>query len=283
MEGNEFPEGNLIYQPLGSKSGEHIQLENNIQLMKWVNFLAGTVFLAQLIVYTTIVIKAEADISMRVPVNCRQIMCKTSTSHVGKIPIQIMFPVIVGTAFVHHLGFFFQCLYNDWRIRRWFAIEINPMRWFEYSLTYSLESVLAGILVGVNDVHLLLLLFVLTSVGMGLGQILGLMPRIERPDIWPVSFRFVRALVFVHMVTVVLVPWIVLLCYYGRAVQQGLPIFAHVYFWTALISLVALGVILMEHRVRRRIDLATAELNYVYLSLIGKTALGVALYVGLSL
>jgi hypothetical protein len=275
--------GEAKYQPIGDKIRDHINTDNAIQLLKWVNFAGSILFLGQIIAYAAIEIHADAHPTVGKPRDCQHRLCRVDTDKLGEINVQFLFPVIMAIAYIHHLAFYMQCQLNDTRIRKWFfVLGGNPMRWMEYALTYSLVTVISGILVGVEDVHLWLLAFFNTALAMGLGSVIEMIPRAtERPDIWPVSFRSLRRAVLWQMALLIALPWAVLLCYYARAVHAHLPAFVHVAFWGSFASFLVLAGNVVSHNILRRYDFITAELVHIAGSVLGKTVLGIAVYSGL--
>jgi hypothetical protein len=272
-----------LYYPLGQKIIDHVQSDNSLQMLKWINLTASALFLVQLVVYAALYLPADVYPSAGKPVCCEDTFCSGETVTLGKFNIRFVFPVIIALAYLNHTLFFTQVLLRGSKVGEWlFVYNTNPIRWIEYSLSYPLATVTVAVLVGVEDVHLWLSIFLSTAVGTGLGQVIALLPRLERPDIWPLSFRFLRGLLFAHMLVALLAPWAVLLCYYVQAASSNLPGSMHAAFWAVFLSTLAVAANVLLHDLMRGYGVVTSELVFMNVSAVAKTVLCASVYIGLT-
>eukprot|EP01032_Pedospumella_encystans_P009629 gene9629-11321_t len=209
--------------------------------------------------------------------------CDNSLQELASFNFRFLIPVIAAVACTGHLTCLLVFFYQEDIAEKWLlVIGTNPVRWIEFSLTYSLITVIAAILVGVMDVLSWFLLFFLTALGLGLWQLAELLPRLERPDLWPVTFRALRRLCFVLGLCAVLAPWLVILCYYARMVSDDTPRFISmaVLGLFALYAVLALNVLLGS--VCYTYGFCVAEILFIDISVATKLFLAVTLYVGLA-
>jgi len=277
-------EGDLgPYEPLVDHL-QSVSLEEHNQkykVVQWLHFAASFIFLVFLIAFAATDMDATIKPVVLKPVNCED-FCEVDIDHQGDFNFRFFIPLILAIAYIHHLVCFLVCYLEEFTAELWmFSLGSNPMRWMEYSLTFSLTTVIVAILSGVMDIHLWFLLFLATALGMGFWQVMELLPRVERPDIWAVSFRSLRLLCFWLGAVAVYLPWLVVFCFYARMVDDDTPSFVS----TAVLGLcaiyVALGVNAYLSKVMHAYDFCTSEVVYISLSLVAKLYLAVNIYAGL--
>jgi hypothetical protein len=137
------------YYPLGQKIIDHVQSDNALQVLKWINLTASALFLVQLVVYAALYLPADVYPSAGKPVCCEDTFCNGGTVTLGKFNIRFVFPVIIALAYLDHTLFFTQVLLRGSKVGEWLLVyNTNPIRWIEYSLSYPLASVAVAVLVG---------------------------------------------------------------------------------------------------------------------------------------
>lgn len=161
----------------------------------------------------------------------------------------------------------------DWYERN-LAAEMNPARWWEYSLSASLMIVLIAMLTGIRDVAALVALF-----GANAAMILfGLMmERVNRPG-QPVDWR-----PFVYGCLVGAVPWIAIAIQLGHAeAEADVPGFVIAIFVTLFVLFFsfAVNMVLQYLRVGPWRSYLFGERVYLVLSLVAKSALAWQVFAG---
>ena len=276
-------EGEELYRPLVGHlpTGSSRHKMTRFNLLKWVHLTASVAFLSKMIIFAAIVVDATVNPIYSKPVHCDD-FCDAELQHLGEINFRFLIPVVAALAYFSHLLCSVKCLRQDDSAELWvFMIGSNPLRWLEYSLTYSLMAVITAILAGVLDVFLWLLIFTSTAAGMGMWQVLEMLPRLERPDVWMVSFRSLRHLSFFLGAFAVLVPWLVIICYYARQVSEDTPAFVSAAVLGMVVLYLSLGVNVFLSKLLFQYDFTTSEVIYVVLSVVTQLYLAVTLYAGL--
>jgi len=158
------------------------------------------------------------------------------------------------------------------RIHRWYeanlARQLNPARWWEYSLSASLMIVLIAMLTGISDLAALIAIF-----GTNAGMILfGLaMERANRPG-QPVDWR-----PFIYGCIVGAVPWIAIAIQIGYSQHQtgDVPGFVFAIFVSlfVLFNSFAVNMVLQYKRVGPWRNYLFGERAYLVLSLVAKSLL----------
>ncbi len=273
-----------FYQPLVNDLSEFpLDIkEKMIKMVHWSHVGASLFFLALLLASS--VMEMDATISPIVlEVRACDNFCDNSIQDLTRFNFRFVIPMIAAVACTGHLTCLLVFFYHQDFAEKWLlAIGAHPVRWIEYSLTYALTTMIAAVLVGVMDVLSWFLLFSLTALGMGLWQLVELLPRLDRPDLWPVSFHALRRLCFALGLCGVLVPWVVIFCYYTRMVSDDTPRFISVAVMGlfALYASLALNVLLGS--VYYAYGFCNAEMLFITISVATKLFLTVTLYVGLA-
>ena len=281
---------------VSSKEGDHgayeplvdhlhfVSQENNDQkykVVQWLHFAASLVFLTLLIAFAATDADATIKPVVLKPVRCED-FCEVEIDRQGDFNFRFLIPLILAIAYLDHLVCFLVCYLEEFTADLWmFSICSNPLRWIEYSVTFSLTTVIVAILSGVMDVHIWFLLYLTTALGMGLWQAMELLPRVERPDIWPVSFRALRQLCFWLGAAAVYLPWLVMICHYARMVDDDTPSFVSAGVLGLCAVYAALGVNAFLSKVTYWYDFCTSEVVYIALSLVAKLYLAINIYAGL--
>lgn len=271
----------MNYQLADPYGADKAQRENQFQIVKWLHFTASVIFLAEIIVFAALGIDDSVVPTVGKPVNCDGPICETEVQTLDNMNLTFLLPLFVALAYFDHLVTFLQCQFNEDAAKKWmFMIGANPYRWMEYSLSTSVMLVTVAIVSGVTDVHLWILLFFMTTVGMGCRALLELLPRNERPAVSIVPFQSMRVLVFALVKVSTLIPWVVIACYFFRAIGQNPPAFIYVAFFGTLAMFIAQDTVAFCHNILCDVDFATAEILYVLISVLGKTLLAADLCAG---
>jgi len=255
--------------------------------LKWMHLAAFLFFLVQTIIYSAM--PASARVNPSIYINgCEGDSCDgpiqlTAIKHLGEVNCIFLIPLFVGLASFDHLVSFIVCQHYERTARKWiFEIGSNPFRWIEYSISASIMAVAISILTGVSDVHLWLLIFFMHAVGMGFGQIIELVPKKELPVSGPVLFSTLRSLGWWLGAISILVPWLVMLCYFFKDISSDMPDFVYAAFLGTLVLFGTFGLNSYAHNVLGWYDFATAEYVYIILSFTAKTFLAADVFGGLN-
>ena len=154
------------------------------------------------------------------------------------------------------------------------AAEINPARWWEYSLSASLMIVLIAMLTGLRDVGALIALFGVNAAMILFGLV---MERVNRPG-EPVDWR-----PFVYGSLVGAVPWIAIALQLGHAeAEADVPGFVFAIFVSLFVLFFsfAANMALQYLRVGPWRDYLFGERVYLVLSLGAKSALAWQVFAG---
>ncbi|KAJ1385418.1 hypothetical protein B484DRAFT_410515 [Ochromonadaceae sp. CCMP2298] len=224
---------------------ESLQEENTqFATIKWLHFTAAVVFVVQTIVYADLRIDADVTPSIGVSVggDCGPI-CPSSIKYLQQINVAFLIPLFTALAALDHIVCFSVCVWDKHRAKHYlFVIGSNPVRWAEYSLSASVMAVAVAVLAGVGDVHLWFLVFVMHAVGMGIGQVMELLPKNDDLVLWPVRFSSIRSYCFGLSSLCILAPWAVMGCYFFRAVDADVPAFVYAAFLGTFLLYVAFAV-----------------------------------------
>lgn len=152
---------------------------------------------------------------------------------------------------------------------------VNRVRWYEYSLSASTMMVAIGLLVGVQDLSLLLALFGFTAVMNLCGLVMETHNRMEQN---------VRWLSYIVGSIAGIVPWLVVALYlYGGAVYgTSAPAFVYWIFGSMFVtfSCFAVNMLLQYRHTGRWSDYMYGERVYMVLSLVAKTLLAWQVFAG---
>jgi hypothetical protein len=164
------------------------------------------------------------------------------------------------------------------RVVRWYernlAAEMNPARWWEYSVSASLMVVLIAMLTGLRDVGALIALFGANAAMILFGLV---MERVNRPG-RPVDWR-----PFVYGSLVGAVPWIAIAVQLGHAeAEADVPGFVIAIFVTLFVLFFsfAVNMALQYLRVGPWREYVFGERVYLVLSLVAKSALAWQVFAG---
>jgi hypothetical protein len=161
----------------------------------------------------------------------------------------------------------------DWYERN-LAREINPARWWEYSVSASLMVVLIAMLTGIRDVAALLALFGANAAMILFGLV---MERVNRPG-EPVDWR-----PFVYGSVVGLFPWLAIGIQLAHAeAEADVPGFVIAIFVTLFVLFFsfAVNMVLQYARVGPWRSYRFGEGGYLVLSLVAKSALAWQVFAG---
>ena len=161
----------------------------------------------------------------------------------------------------------------DWYERN-LAQQMNPARWWEYSVSASLMVVLIAMLTGLRDVGALIALFGVNAAMILFGLV---MERVNRPGL-PVDWR-----PFVYGSIVGAVPWVAIGIQLGHAEAEadvpGFVIGIFVSLFVLFFSF-AVNMALQYLRIRPWRDYRFGERVYLVLSLVAKSALAWQVFAG---
>lgn len=161
----------------------------------------------------------------------------------------------------------------DWYERN-LAREVNPARWWEYSLSASLMIVLIAMLTGLRDVGALIALFGANAAMILFGLV---MERVNRPG-RPVDWR-----PFVYGSLVGLTPWVAIAIQLGRGESQAdVPTFVFAIFVSLFVLFFsfAANMALQYLRVGPWRNYLFGERVYLVLSLVAKSVLAWQVFAG---
>jgi len=154
--------------------------------------------------------------------------------------------------------------------------EMNPYRWYEYSVSASLMSVVIGMLAGIWDAGTLLALFGLVAVMNLTGLLMERQNRIGGPVDWTP---------YIVGVVAGAIPWIVIALSIASSViasEGSIPDFV-IYIYVSIFvffNLFAINMILQYRETWRWEDYLFGERVYVLLSLVAKSLLAWQVYLG---
>lgn len=291
--------------------------EKEFTTIKWLHFYAGLFFFIQTIVYAVVDVDIKVNPTIGVNNNCEGPICPSSLKYLGEVNPIFLIPLFTALASADHIISFLICWFKD-RLAKQFLFEIgsNPIRWVEYSISASVMAVAISILTGITDVHLWLLIFAMHSVGMFMGQMLELLPcspsappspkvacdsgsttvsphqpqqrvvdnnGVEGEFLSKHDWRLQRLRSLAYWVGAVSIftPWLVLACYFFRAVDSDVPDFVYAAFLLTWVFYCCFGVNSYLHNILGWYKFSTAEIVYISLSFTAKTFLAADVFGGL--
>jgi hypothetical protein len=164
------------------------------------------------------------------------------------------------------------------RVHGWYernlAQEVNPARWWEYSVSASLMIVLIAMLTGIRDVAALLALFGVNAAMILFGLV---MERVNRPGA-PVDWR-----PFVYGSVLGAVPWLAIAIQLGHSeAEADVPGFVFAIFVSLFVLFFsfAANMALQYLRVGPWRDYLFGERMYLVLSLVAKSVLAWQVFAG---
>jgi len=172
----------------------------------------------------------------------------------------------------------------------WFCIKgANPLRWFEYSVSASIMSILIASLSGVYDVHLHFMIGITTGICQLLGLVIETMPRnllqpkaaagddgVRDPDL-VANLRTVGVMIFSVATLTLVSGWCVSLCYFSQADP---PEFVYAAYIGTIIAYSTFAINMFLERFLGLYDFVKAEKIYIILSFTAKTFLAWDVYGG---
>lgn len=258
--------------------------EKKFITIKWLHFWAGLFFLIQTIAYSVVDATAKVNPTIdKAGPDCQGPICGSIIHYLGEVECIWLIPVFVALAFFDHFVSFLYCHFNTSSSKHWiFTIGSNPFRWVEYSISASFMAVAIAILSGITDVHLWLLIFVMHGIGMFFGLIMELLPKEEISELPNVSFARLRSLSFWLGSVSIFTPWLVIGCYFFRAVGDDTPDFVYAAFLGTFVLFLTFGANSYLHNVLGMYQFPTAEIVYISLSFTAKTFLAADVFGGLN-
>lgn len=183
-------------------------------------------------------------------------------------------------AFADHLASFIYCSRYEESARYWlYKVGSNPFRWVEYSVSASTMAVAISILCGISDVHLWFLILIMHGVGMFFGLIMELLPKVEDSNF--ISFDIIRKICFWCGTVSIFTPWLVMCCYFFKAMNSSVPDFVYAAFLGTLFLFTLFGINAYLHNILKWYNFSTAEIVYITLSFTAKTFLAADVFGGL--
>lgn len=252
--------------------------------IKWLHFSAFLFFLIQTIIYSSLSVEAKANPSIGVPGECEGTGCKSTLQDLGETnPIWII-PLFCALACFDHLVCFGLCYQYSELTKYWiFDVGSNPLRWLEYSVSASFMAVAISILCGITDVHLWLSIFIMHGVGMLLGIIIEILPKKEDvSDSFNKRFQTIREIAYWLAFVSIFSPWLVMCCYFFRAIDDSVPKFVYAAFLGTLVLFLTFGINSYLHNILNLYSFTTAEIIYISLSFTAKTFLAGDVFGGLN-
>lgn len=158
-----------------------------------------------------------------------------------------------------------------------FEYKCNPIRWIEYSISSSLLLIALGILTGISDIHMWILLFIPNCISMFFGYILEKLTTLninkELDHIIICIYTLVSFLVFT--------PWIVPLSYFINLIYtQETPTFLFISIFGTLFGFLCFGINSLFYHILHLYEFYSAEYIYILLSFLTKFSFSVSIYGG---
>jgi hypothetical protein len=247
-----------------------------------LHLAAAIFFFIQAVMYSAVPVDISVTATIITPTTpCEGPICGNSLTNLGGFNPIFLIPTFVALACVDHFVCYLVCRLSEQRAKFWlFTVGANPLRWAEYCMSASCMAVAISILAGVGDVHLWLLIFVMHAVGMGLGLVMELLPKGDVTS-WPVPMQSIRSVCFWIGSVSIFTPWLVIACYFFRAVGEDTPDFVYAAFLGTLVLFCTFGGNSYAHNVLGKYSFAHAEIVYILLSFTSKTFLAADAFGGL--
>jgi hypothetical protein len=155
-------------------------------------------------------------------------------------------------------------------------LGMNPARFYEYALSSSLMIVLIGMLVGLWDLGVLILIFGLNATMNLFGIMMELHNQTTKKTDWTA---------FIYGCIAGIIPWIVIVVYFLGAIgsgEQKPPDFVYAIIPTIFVffNIFAVNMVLQYKKVGPWKDYLFGERMYIVLSLFAKTALAWQIWLG---
>ena len=272
--------------------------ENRWLTVYWLHFSAFWFMFIQGIVYAAVDVDLAVEPTAGFQVYCDSTITSNDcggtwdrTPAIQKLPDQNpiwLMPFFVLLAAADHLVTFLYATYYEESAKFWlYTVGSNPFRWIEYSISASAMVWGITVLVGIHDVHMLLLITTMTMLGMFLGFIIEIIPKEDSPEIEKqtyLSFSTIRHLVYTIAAMCIFLPWLNIMCYFFQSAarpESEMPDFVYGAFLGTLILFIAFGVNSYCHNILKLYDFETAEIVYLSLSFTAKTFLAADVFGGL--
>jgi hypothetical protein len=247
-----------------------------------LHLAAAIFFFIQLMAYSVVPVDIAVNATIITPVKpCEGPICGNELTYLGEMNPIFLIPLFVGLAFADHLACYLFCRFKEQRAKHWiFAVGANPLRWAEYSVSASCMALAISILTGISDVHLWLLIFVMHGVGMCMGLLMEMLPKVDVPD-WPVRISTIKSICYWLGSVAIFTPWLVMCCYFFRAVGNDTPDFVPAAFLGTLVLFCTFGANSYAHNILGWYSFPQAEIIYIILSFTSKTFLAADVFGGL--
>ena len=158
-----------------------------------------------------------------------------------------------------------------------FEYKCNPIRWIEYSISSSLLLVAIGILSGISDIHMWLLLFIPNFISMFFGYILEKLTYLNTHK----KLDYVILCIYILISLLVFTPWIAPLSYFLNLVStEKTPAFLFVSIFGTLFGFICFGINSFFYHILHLYEFYTAEYIYILLSFLTKFSFSVSIYGG---
>lgn len=283
----------------GEKEGPETEpVADKFNTIKWLHFAAFCFMGIQTLAYGAVGAELQVVPTVGFPVYCNKEIIPNecggswnTTPYAKKLPA--INPIWLMTFFVclaafDHLVTWLYMVYKPESARFWiYTAQSNPLRWLEYSISAS--SMVWGIttLCGIHDVHLIMLIVLMTSIGMLLGFVIEILPKEDDAEIEKkmyISFSTLRNGIYGISAALIFIPWLVILCYFFQSAarpESTMPDFVYAAFLGTLVLFIAFGTNSFLHNILRKYDFETTEIIYVSLSFTAKTFLAADVFGGL--
>lgn len=278
--------------------------DKKFNTIRKMHFWAAIFFLIQTIAFA--VVKANIKITPTVgfPMYCDRTLVDCAGSFDSQPSLKFLgttnpiwlIPLFTALASFDHFVSYFFCLRYTELTKLWlFDIQSNPFRWIEYCISASVMALAISILCGISDVHLWFLIFFGHFVGIVLGLLIEIMPADEYDmNQLPVvgtkiqqtrglSFLSIKKILFFLSSLSILVPWMVMICYFLVSVTNGDGVSSFVYaaFFVTLLLFATFAINCYLNKIVGKYDFATSEIVYIWLSFTAKTFLAADVFGGL--
>jgi len=256
--------------------------QGQFKKIMWLHLAAGIFFFIQTIMYSVLPVDISVNPTIITPTGCDGPICPSSLTFLGNMNPIFLIPLFVALACVDHLVSYAMCRMAEQRTKWWlFKVGSNPLRWVEYSISASCMAVAISILAGVADIHLWLLIFIMHAVGMAFGAVMELLPKADLSEHTPVSIATVRSICFWLGSVSIFTPWLVIACYFFRAVDKDVPDFVYAAFLGTFILFCTFGANSYLSSIAGKYRFPQAEIIYIILSFTSKTFLAADVFGGL--
>lgn len=284
-------EDNVHHEAIPNVETSNNNEKNNTDFIKikWLHFSAFLFFLIQTIIYSAINVDSKVNPTIgQVDSNCNGPACYTTLKYLGETNPIFLIPLFVALACFDHLICYLICQFYQDTAKFWlFTVGSNPLRWIEYSFSASFMAVAISILCGISDVHLWLLIFSMHFIGMYFGLIMEILPKTTInnriiDDLFPIKVHTIKHICYWLGFICIFTPWLVMCCYFFRAIDNSVPKFVYAAFLGTLVLFLTFGVNSYLYSITQLYNFPTAEIIYISLSFTAKTFLAADVFGGLN-